>query len=297
MTAAELARKVRLVELRARRIASGMISGAYHSAFKGQGVEFQEVREYVPGDDTRSIDWNVTARVGRPYLKRYAEERDQCVVILLDASRSLLFGETSALKKDAATEIFAALAFAALYNKDETALILFTGDVELYVPPGRGPRHVLRLIREVLAWEPRSARTSLARALEFLCQVRRRRSLVFVISDFLDHDFDHQLRIAARVHEVVAFRISDPRESALPDCGLVDFFDAESGERWTVDSSDEGVRRVWAEGAQAHEAELRSVFRSAGVDHLHIETGGDCLRRLVPFLLNRHAAATAGQHA
>jgi uncharacterized protein (DUF58 family) len=297
VTAAELARKVRLIELRARRIVAGMISGAYHSAFKGQGVEFQEVREYVPGDDTRAIDWNVTARVGRPYLKRYAEERDQCVVILLDASRSQLFGEPSAVKKDVAAEIFAALAFAAAYNKDETALILFTDEVELYIPPSRGPRQVLRLIREVLAWQPRGKRTSLARALEFLCRVRRRRSLVFVISDFQDRGFEHQLRTAARFHEVVAFRIEDSREAALPDCGLMDFVDAESGERWILDTADPVVRRVWTERAESRDAELRGIFRSAGVDHLRVETGEDYLRRLVPFLLNRHATLNQHQHA
>ena len=173
MTAAELTRKVRLVELRARRTVGGMISGAYHTAFKGQGVEFQEVREYVPGDDTRSIDWNVTARVGRPYLKRYAEERDQTVIILLDGSRSHLFGTGDALKKDVAAEIFAVLAFAAVYNKDETGLILFTDDIELYVSPGRGPRHVLRLIRDVLAFQARGSGTNLARALD-AGHVRRR---------------------------------------------------------------------------------------------------------------------------
>jgi uncharacterized protein (DUF58 family) len=295
VTAAELARKVRLIELRARRTVAGMIAGAYHSAFKGQGVEFQEVREYVPGDDTRSIDWNVTARVGRPYLKRYAEERDQCVVILLDASRSQLFGEAAALKKDVTAEIFAALAFAAVNNKDETALILFTDDVELYVAPSRGPRHVLRLIREVLAWQPRGRGTSLARALEFLCRVRRRRSLVFVISDFQDHGFEHQLRAAARFHEVVAFSVYDPREAALPDCGLMDFTDPETGERWTLDTADAALRRAWSEHTQAHFAQLGTVFKSAGVDHLRIETGGDYLRRLVPFLHNRHA--TSNQRA
>ncbi len=291
MTAAELARKVRLIELRARRIVAGMISGAYHSAFKGHGVEFQEVREYVPGDDTRAIDWNVTARVGRPYLKRYAEERDQCVVILLDASRSQLFGESGARKKDVTAEIFAALAFAAAYNKDETALILFTGEVELYVAPSRGPRHVLRLIREVLAWEPRGSGTSLAHALEFLCRVRRRRSLVFVISDFQDRGFEHQLRTAARLHEVVAFSVYDPREMSLPDCGLMDFTDAETGERWTVDTSDAVVRRAWSEQAQARVAQAQTTLRAARVDHLRIATGDDYLRSLVPFLENRHAAS------
>jgi len=287
VTAAELARKVRLVELRARRTAGGLITGAYHSAFKGQGVEFQEVREYVPGDDTRAIDWNVTARVGRPYLKRYAEERDQTVLILLDGSRSQFFGSGAALKKEVAAEIFAALAFAAVYNKDETGLILFTGDVELYVPPGRGQRHVLRLIREVLAFQPRGRGTNLARALEFLCRVRRRRSLVFVVSDFQDAGYRRQLKIAARRHDVVAFPVYDPREESLPDCGLVEFEDAETGARWTLDTADAGVREAWAARARAQVEEMRGVFRAAGIDHLRIEAGSDYLRRLVAFL-DRH---------
>ena len=287
MTAAGLARKVRLVELRARRTAGGLITGAYHSAFKGQGVEFQEVREYVPGDDTRAIDWNVTARVGRPYLKRYAEERDQTVLILLDGSRSQFFGSGAALKKEVAAEIFAALAFAAVYNKDETGLILFTGDVELYVPPGRGQRHVLRLIREVLAFQPRGRGTNLARALEFLCRVRRRRSLVFVVSDFQDAGYRRQLKIAARRHDVVAFPVYDPREESLPDCGLVEFEDAETGARWTLDTADAGVREAWAARARAQVEEMRGVFRAAGIDHLRIEAGSDYLRRLVAFL-DRH---------
>ena len=287
MTAAELSRKVRLVELRARRTVGGMISGAYHTAFKGQSVEFQEVREYVPGDDTRSIDWNVTARVGRPYLKRYAEERDQTVIILLDGSRSHLFGTGDALKKDVAAEIFAVLAFAAVYNKDETGLILFTDEIELYVSPGRGQRHVLRLIRDVLAFQARGSGTNLARALEFLCRVRRRRSLVFVVSDFQDSGFERELRIAGKRHDVVAFSLFDPREETLPDCGLLDFEDAESGARWTLDTSDAGVREAWTARARAQLEELRGIFRAAGIDHLRIETGTDYLRKLVGFL-RRH---------
>ena len=241
MTATELARKVRSVELRARRTVGELISGAYHSAFKGQGMEFQEVREYVPGDDTRAIDWNVTARVGRPYVKRFAEERDQTVMLVLDGSGSQAFGVRGAFKRDVAAEILAILAFAAAYNKDEAGLIVFTGEVELYVPPGSGETHVLRLIRDVLAFEPRGGGTNLARALEFLTKVRRRRSLVFLISDFQDRGFERQLRIAGRRHDLIAVSVSDAREESLPDCGLMECEDAESGERWLIDTSDSAV--------------------------------------------------------
>jgi len=289
MTTAELARKVRLVELRARKTVGGALSGAYHSAFKGQGVEFQEVREYVPGDDTRSIDWNVTARVGRPYLKRFAEERDQTVVLLLDASRSHFFGTGAAIKHEAAAEVLAILAFAAVYNKDETALILFTDEVEHYVPPGRGPTHVLRIIRDVLAWEPKGHRTSIARALDFLARVRRRRSLAVLISDFLDDHFERPLRICARRHDLIAISVFDPREDRLPDCGLVDVEDAESGQRYTIDTGHPEIRALWEAAAGERAARLQALFRAANIDHLRVEAGADLLRPLIPFL-RRHGA-------
>lgn len=284
MTATELARKVRSVELRARRTVGELVSGAYHSAFKGQGMEFQEVREYVPGDDTRTIDWNVTARVGRPYIKRYAEERDQTVMLVLDASRSQSFGAASALKRDIAAETLAILAFAAAYNKDEAGLILFTGEVELYVPPGSGETHVLRLIRDVLAFQPRGSGTNLAGALEFLTKVRRRRSLVFVIGDFQDVGFERQLRIAGRRHDVIALSVYDAREQSLPHCGLLECEDAETGERWLLDTSDVAVRRAYEAAASQRAEALRETFRTAGVDHLRIEAGSDYVRHLIAFL-------------
>ena len=283
MTATELARKVRSVELRARRTVGELVSGAYHSAFKGQGMEFQEVREYVAGDDTRAIDWNVTARVGRPYIKRFAEERDQTVMLLLDGSSSQAFGAAGAFKRDVAAEILAILAFAAAFNKDEAGLILFAGEVELYVPPGSGETHVLRLVRDVLAFEPRGG-TNVARALEFLMKVRRRRSLVFVISDFQDDGFERALRVAARRHDVIAVSVYDAREESLADCGLMEWEDAESGERRLMDTSDAAVRRAYAAAAEQRVATLREVFRAAGVDHLRIEAGSDYVRRLIGFL-------------
>ena len=284
MTAAELARKVRLVELRARKTVGGALSGAYHSAFKGQGMEFQEVREYVPGDDTRSIDWNVTARVGRPYIKRFAEERDQTVMLLLDGSRSNFFGTGAAPKNEAAAEVFAVLAFAAVCNHDEAGLILFTDDVELYVPPGRGRSHVLRLIRDVLAFQPRGRGTNIARALEFLGKVRRRRSLAVLISDFLADDFERQLRVCARRHDLIAISIFDAREERLPDCGLVQVEDAESGRRCTIDTGNPAVRAIWEAGARRQTATLEALFRSVHIDHLRLAAGAGYLQSLIPFL-------------
>jgi uncharacterized protein (DUF58 family) len=261
-----------------------VVSGAYHTAFKGQGIEFLEVREYVPGDDTRSIDWNVTARMGRPHLKRFAEEREQTVILMVDGSHSSHFGSGPASKQDAVAEIYAVLASAAARNKDQTGVIIFTSEVELYVPPGRGESHVLRLIREVLAFQPKRQGTGIARALDFLSKVRRRRCLVFLISDFQDERFEGALRTAAKRHDLVALSVFDPREEELLDSGLAEFEDAESGERWIMDTGDPEVRRLYAQAAEERLEQLRETFHSAGIDHLRIHAGSDYFPDLVHFL-------------
>jgi uncharacterized protein (DUF58 family) len=284
VTAEELSRKVRGLELRARKMTGGLISGAYHSAFKGRGIEFLDVREYVPGDDTRAIDWNVTARAGHPFVKRYAEERDETVMLLVDGSLSMRFGSRVLSKSDTAAEIFAILASAAVQNHDHTGLILFGNEVELYVPPACNGPHLLRMIREVLAYRPREGGTDIARALEFLGRVRRRRSLAFLISDFQARGFDKPLRAQAKHHDLIAVPIHDPRESQLPDCGLIDFEDAETGEIWTVDTSDEQVRGAHEREAWRRSEGLARLFRSAGVDALHIAAGSDYLSSLIAFL-------------
>jgi uncharacterized protein (DUF58 family) len=284
MTPRELARRVRLTELRGRKVAGGVVSGAYHSAFKGQGIEFLEVREYVPGDDTRSIDWNVTARMGRPHLKRFAEEREQTVILMVDGSRSSRFGSGAAQKSDTAAEVYAVLASAASRNKDQTGAIIFTSEVEVYVPPGRGESHVLRLIRELLVFQPKQKGTNIGRALDFLSRVRRRRCLVFLISDFQDERYEAPLRTAAKRQDLVALSIFDPREEQLPDCGLMEMEDAESGELCTIDTADPDVRRLYAYAAEERLVRLRETLSSAGVDHLRIETGTDYFPLLVAFL-------------
>jgi uncharacterized protein (DUF58 family) len=299
VTAEELSRKVRGLELRARNMTGGLISGAYHSAFKGRGIEFLDVREYVPGDDTRTIDWNVTARAGHPFVKRYAEERDETVMLLVDGSLSMRFGSgllssggvlsqsgytAASAKSDTAAEIFAILASAAVQNHDHTGLILFSNQVDLYVPPACSGPHLLRLIREVLAYRPRERGTDIARALEFLGRVRPRRSLAFLISDFLSRGFDKALSAQARRHDLIAVPIYHPRESELPDCGLIDFEDAETGEIWTVDTSDEQVRGAHEREAWQRSEGLARLFRSAGVDALRIAAGSDYLPNLIAFL-------------
>jgi uncharacterized protein (DUF58 family) len=284
MTAAELDRKVRLVELRGRKTVGGLVSGAYRTAFKGQGIEFLEVREYVPGDDTRSIDWNVTARMGRPHLKRFAEEREETVMLVVDGSSSNRFGSGRVSKSEAVAEVYAVLALAAIQNNDRTGLIVFTGEVELYVPPRRSESHVRRLIREILAFKPREQGTNIARALDFLGKARRRRSLVFLISDFLDGGFEAQLKASAKQHDLEAISVFDAREERLPDCGLIELEDAESGVRWLMDSGSAAVRETYERSSRERTERLQEVFRNAGVDHLRVEAGADYFPSLVEFL-------------
>jgi uncharacterized protein (DUF58 family) len=281
VTAVELSRKVRGLELRARKMTGGLISGAYRSAFKGRGIEFLDVREYVPGDDTRTIDWNVTARAGHPFVKRYSEEREETVMLLVDGSLSMRF---AAAKNDTAAEIFAILASAAVRNHDRTGLILFSKAVDVYIPPACDGPHLLRMIREVLAYQPREGGTDIARALEFLGRIRHRRTLAFLISDFLSRGFDKPLRAQAKHHDLIAVPIFDPRESQLPDCGLIDFEDAETGEIWTLDTTDPQIRGAYEREAWRGSEALASLFRSAGVDSLRIAAGSDYLPNLIAFL-------------
>jgi uncharacterized protein (DUF58 family) len=288
VTAEELSRKVRGLELRARKMTGGLISGAYHSAFKGRGVEFLDVREYVPGDDARTIDWNVTARAGHPFVKRYAEERDETVILLMDASLSMRCGA----KSETAAEIFAILASAAVQNRDRTGLILFSSQVDAYIPPACSGPHLLRMIREVLAYQPRTGGTDIACALEFLGRVRHRRSLAFLISDFLGRGFEKLLRAQARHHDLIAVPIFDAREAQLPDCGLMDFEDAESGETFTIDTSDEATRTAYELAAWRRCDALDNLFRTSGVDGLRIAAGSDYLPGLIGFL-RRHARKAA----
>jgi uncharacterized protein (DUF58 family) len=292
VTPEELSRKVRGLELRARKVSGGLISGAYHSAFKGRGIEFLDVREYVPGDDARSIDWNVTARAGHPFVKRFSEERDETVMLLVDGSLSMRFGSASAAKCEAAAEIFAVLASAAIRNNDHAGLILFTDEVKLYLAPARGGAHLLRMIREVLAFDPPFGGTNLAAALEFLGRVRRRRSLAFLISDFFARNFDKPLRAQARHHDLIAIPIHDPRETQLPDCGLMEFEDAETGEFFTLDTSDPLVRGAYEREAWRRSHSLDELFSRANVDALRIAAGSDYLPDLIAFL-RRHARRAA----
>ena len=283
----EILKKIRQIEIRTSHMVSDVFAGQYHSVFKGQGMEFEEVREYVPGDDIRTIDWNVTARMGHPFIKKFVEERELTVMLLVDISGSQHFGSSTQLKKDLAAELAAVLAYSAIRNNDRVGLILFTDEVEHVLPPRTGARHVLRVVRDVLYMRPRRRGTRLEAALDYLNHITSRRTVVFVISDFLDPSFATPLRITAKRHDVIGVVVDDRREDEWPAAGLVEWEDAESGERRLVDTSDRATRRALEEQRGRRRSALASALRSAGVDHLRVRAGEPYLSALAGFFRGR----------
>ncbi len=283
----ELAEKIRYLEIYTSKAVNDVLAGEYHSVFKGRGMEFDEVREYTPGDEIRTIDWNVTARMGHPYVKRFVEERELTVMLLVDLSASGAFGTREKLKNEVAAELCALLAFSAIKNNDKVGLIAFTDEVELFIPPKKGATHVLLLIRDVLSFRPRQARTDITGALDFLGRITHRRAVVFLVSDFFATGFDKRLRIAARRHDLIAVSITDPRERELPNVGLIDLEDAETGDVVTVDTGNARTRTRYEAAARQREAEMRQVFNSTGVDHISVVTGKDYVRDLIGFFRMR----------
>ena len=265
----------------------GQLQGDYRSLFRGYGIDFAELREYQPGDDIRAIDWNVTARMGAPYIKRFMEERELVVTFLLDVSASGRFGSTGKTKLDTAAEICAVLAFSAIQNHDKVGAIVFSDEVEKYIPPDKGRRHVLHLVREVLFYEPRRNRTDVASALEYLLRVSKRRGIVFVVSDFLSPDFSRPLAMAARKHDVVAIWLTDPREERLDMSGLVRVWDQEARTERVVDLGSRAARERFSAYAQRRNEETAAVFRRHGVDCVRIETGRDYIVPLSVFFKAR----------
>jgi uncharacterized protein (DUF58 family) len=282
----EVLRRVRRIEITTRRLVNDMFSGEYHSVFKGQGMEFDEVREYQPGDDIRAIDWNVTARMGTPYIKRFMEERELVVMFLLDVSASGRFGSTEKTKIDTAAEICALLAFSAIQNNDKVGAVMFSDGVEQYIPPDKGKRHVLHVIRELLMFEPQGRRTNVAEALSFLLRVLKRRAIVFVISDFLAPDFSRPLAMAARKFDLVALKVGDPRERLLEGSGLVRVWDQEEGIERVVDLSGDAGER-FARHARERDHALDGLLRRHGVDRVDVETGTDYILPLARFFRAR----------
>ena len=265
MTPRELIRRVRRIEIRTRRLVEESLAGAYHSSFKGRGMEFAEVREYTPGDDVRTIDWNVSARMGHPFVKKFTEERELTVVLLVDASASGRFGTEPSTKLQMAAEISALLTFSALRNNDRVGLLLFTDEVELFLPPRKGREHGLRVLREVLAFEAQGKGTRINQALEFMQRVVTKRAVVFLVSDFFDDGYERTLRVAARKHDMVAISVEDPRESQLPPVGLVAVIDPETEQPGVIDASSARVRRRYAEFAAAARQRKKDVLRRCGV--------------------------------
>ena len=267
----EILEKVRLIEIRSRNVVNDLFAGEYHSAFKGRGMEFAEVREYLRGDDVRTIDWNVTARTGSPYVKVFDEEREQTVMLLVDASASGAFGSVQQMKGEVGVEISALLAFAAIKNNDRVGLLIFTDEVEVFIPPKKGRKHVLRVIRELLYFQPQGKRTSITSAIDYLDRVLHRRSVVFLISDFIDEDYERPLQLMRRRHDMVAVSIFDPRERALPDVGFINLQDAETGEQFLVDSSRREVRAYFAKQQEREDQQRRALFRRNGIDEVSID--------------------------
>lgn len=287
----ELIKKIRYIQIATSKAVNDVLAGEYHSVFKGQGMEFDEVRAYQPGDDIRTIDWNVTARTGHPYVKRYVEEREITVFFLVDLSGSGIFGSQAKLKNEIATEFCALLAFSAIKNNDKVGLIVFTDTIELFIPPAKGTSHVLRLIRELLYFDQGKKQqrtgTDIEQALDYLGRVLHKRGVVFLVSDFLADNFTKSLGVLARRHDLIAVTIQDPRENVLPDVGLLEIRDAETGTTMLVDTGSREVRTRYAHSAAERNAQLSSLFKSLGVDHIQLFTDRDYLLDLVKFFRQR----------
>ncbi len=283
MISKDILKKIQQVEIHTRRLVNEAFVGEYHSVFKGRGMEFEEVREYQPGDEIRTIDWNVTARMGRPFIKRYVEERELTVMLLVDVSASGNFGSIKQLKNEVAIEICSLLAFSAIKNNDKVGLIVFTDKIEKFIPPKKGPKHVLRVIRELLCAEPTGKGTNISVALEYLNKISSRRTISFIVSDFIANDYAHALRIANKRHDMIAITMVDPREQELPNVGFVELRDAESGEISLVDTANAQVRREFSVVNLRQVHERSKLFRSMGIDEIIINTSKHYIEPIVRF--------------
>lgn len=291
MISKELFQKIRRIEITTSRLVRDVFAGAYHSVFKGRGIEFDEVREYQIGDDVRAIDWNVTARTNRLHVKKYVEERELTVMLVVDVSASCQFSTVNALKSQLAAEIAAILAFSAIRNNDRVGLILFTDRIEKFIPPAKGLRHVLRVIREVLYFQPKGLGTEISLCLDYLNHVTKRSSVAFVISDFfvdnLDQEIKRKLAVTNQRHDVIAITLNDPREEELPNCGLVELQDAETKERCILDTGSKTVRDQYRQKTFLRKNHRRAVLNSAGIDQIDIFTDSPYEKKIIEFFLRR----------
>ncbi len=283
----EVIRKIRRIEIRTKRLVNDVFSGEYQSVFKGRGMEFSEVREYLPGDDVRSIDWNVTARTGRPFIKKFEEERELTIMFLVDASASGGFGTVSRTKAELTAELCALLAFSATRNNDRVGLIIFTDRIEKVVPPRKGRTHVLRVVRELLFYRPKGKGTNIAAALDYLTNVVKRHAVVFLVSDFVAEGYETRLSVANRRYDLIAVEVSDPRESELPRLGLVEMEDPETGERLAVDTGSTRVLERFSEFARDDTERRRKMFRRLGIDSVNLSTDRPYVEPLEKFFRMR----------
>ena len=287
MSATELLKKVRKIEIKTKGLSNHIFAGEYHTAFKGRGMAFSEVREYQPGDDIRSIDWNVTARFNNPYIKVFEEEREMTVMLLVDVSASKDFGTQEQMKQELVTELAAVLAFSAIQNNDKIGLIFFSDKVEKFIPPKKGKSHILRIIRELITFEPDRKGTDIGEALRFFSNVIKKRSVCFLISDFLSQDFEAPLRIANKKHDVVAVRIHDKREEELPNVGIVQMKTAETEETIWLDTGKKAIRSQFKSNYLKRQAQLMQLFRNCGVDTIDLRTDQDYVKPLIRFFKSR----------
>ncbi len=287
METTELIKKVRKIEIKTRGLSDQLFSGQYHSAFKGRGMAFTEVREYIFGDDIRNIDWNVTARFNHPYVKVFEEEREMTVMLLVDVSGSNEFGATGIIKEQMITEIAGVLAFSAISNNDKVGVIFFSNMIEKFIPPKKGTTHILRIIRELIDFKPQQKETDISVALKYLRNAIKKRSVAFLISDFHDRGFDDALSIVARKHDLVGIRVFDHREVSIPAAGLMKFRDAETGRPYWIDTSSKAVRQKIESHNRQHNAFLRDAFSRAGVDQVSIPTNKDYVPPLMQLFKRR----------
>ncbi len=286
-TPAEILKKIRALEIKTRGLVQSAFAGDYHSVFKGRGMNFEDVREYAPGDEIRAIDWNVTARLGNAFVKKFTEERELTVMLVVDVSASGNFGSVAESKRELAAEVACLLAFSAIRNNDKVGLVLFSDQVELFIPPKKGRSHTLRLIREILFFQPQGRGTAPTLALDYLNHVVTRRSVVFFISDFQAEDFSRALTITSRRHDFVAIRIDDEREEHLRDVGIITLEDAETGEQIEINTSDRRTRTRFSEAARAQQAEIFRTLRRNSIDAISLRTGDDYLPALRAFFKQR----------
>ena len=287
METSDLLKKVRKIEIKTRGLSNQIFSGEYHSAFKGRGMSFSEVRDYAYGDDVRNIDWNVTARFNQPFVKVFEEERELTAILMIDVSKSAYFGSTELHKNEFITELSAVLSFSAINNNDKVGVIFFSDKIELFIPPKKGKSHILRIIRELIEIKPTNTKTDLNLALKYLTSVLKKRAIVFFMSDFMDLGYSHSLNIASRKHDIVGLKINDPRDSELPDMGITQIMDSESGQMLTIDTSSKKVREKYQQNYLESDSYFERAFAKSGTDKIRIPTNESYIKHLIRFFKKR----------